>query len=130
VTTPLAELIASLRPVLHPGVYVFCAAPEGTSLAGVEVLATFREAEGTTLVLEERVARELGLDVQFRAAWITLSVNSDLAGVGLTAAFSRALADAGIACNIMAAIHHDHLFVPWERGPEALRVLEGLARGR
>ena len=36
-------------------------------------------------------------------ARITLMVHSDLEGVGLTAAVSGALADAGIACNMVAA---------------------------
>lgn len=126
----LDALIASLRPALHAGVYVFCAAPEKMSLAGVDLVATFREAEGLTLVLEESIARDLGLVPRFRAAWITLSVNSELAAVGLTAAVSAALAEAGIACNILAALQHDHLFVPWERGREALGILEGLMRRR
>jgi len=58
---------------------------------------------------------------------ITLEVHSALEGVGLTAAVSTALADAGIACNVIAAFHHDHLFVPWERREEALGVLEKLS---
>lgn len=127
-TTRLDELIAGLRPVLHPGVYVFCPAPKNPPL--IDAIATFREQEGTTLVLEEQRARELGLEVKFRSAWITLTVNSELTDVGLVAAFSRALEDAGISCNVFSPIHHDHLFVPWEQGADALRVLEGLARGR
>lgn len=126
----LDALIASLRPVLHKGVYVFCVAPEKMSLVGVDAVATFREAEGLTLVLEESIARDLGLVPRFRAAWITLSVNSDLGAVGLTAAVSGALTEAGIACNILAALQHDHLFVPWERAQEALGILEGLMHRR
>ena len=62
----------------------------------------------------------------FRSAWITLRVHSDLAAVGLTAAFARALADAGIACNVVAGVHHDHLFVPADRAGDALAALRAL----
>jgi hypothetical protein len=40
---------------------------------------------------------------------------------------SGALAGAGIACNVVAGYHHDHLFVPWERREEALAILQRLA---
>jgi uncharacterized protein len=43
------------------------------------------------------------------------------------AAMSGALGGAGIACNIVAGFHHDHLFVPWERRDEALVILKRLA---
>ena len=59
---------------------------------------------------------------------ITLQVYSDLEGVGLTAAVATALARRGIPCNVVAALHHDHLFVPEGKGPAALRCLEALIR--
>ena len=46
-------------------------------------------------------------------------MHSDLEAVGLTAAFARALADAGIACNVVAGVRPDHLFVPAERAADA-----------
>jgi len=67
--------------------------------------------------------------VRLRAAWLTLAVASDLHDVGLTAAVAGALADAGIACNVLAAVHHDHLFVPLERADAALAALAALQRG-
>ncbi len=60
------------------------------------------------------------------AAWITLRVDSTLEQVGLTALFSRALADTGISCNVLAGLRHDHLLVPADRADEALEVLRGL----
>jgi hypothetical protein len=53
-------------------------------------------------------------------------VNSALDEVGLTALVSRVLADAGISCNVIAGMAHDHLFVDWDRGEEALALLQGL----
>jgi hypothetical protein len=49
-----------------------------------------------------------------------------LADVGLTARFSRTLADAGISCNVIAGLAHDHLFVPWDQGAQALALLRAL----
>jgi uncharacterized protein len=54
-------------------------------------------------------------------------VHSDLAAVGLTAAFAGALASEGISCNVIAGFHHDHLFVPWERRADAMAALGRLA---
>jgi hypothetical protein len=59
-------------------------------------------------------------------AMITLNVYSALDGVGLTAAVATALAKAGIACNMVAALNHDHVFVPSERREEALAVMLAL----
>ena len=36
------------------------------------------------------------------------------------------LADAGISCNVIAGLAHDHLFVDWEAGLRALALLREL----
>jgi hypothetical protein len=51
-------------------------------------------------------------------------VHSALDGTGLTAAVSAALAAAGIPCNMVAAFHHDHVFVPAAMAARALAVLQ------
>jgi len=90
-------------------------------------IATFREDEGVSAIVPSAIADELGqAGPDFRR--ITLKVNSDLEGVGLTAATSAALTAVGIACNMVAALHHDHVFVPAARGKQALSVLEKLSR--
>ena len=55
-------------------------------------------------------------------------MHSSLQAVGLTAAVADALADAGIACNAVAAYYHDHLFVPLDRADEASDILRRLSR--
>ncbi len=99
-------LISSMSPVLNPGVYVFCCLPgmPAEMPPGLQPLAAFQEKEGLTVILPETEALRANLPVLFRAAWITLTVHSDLQAVGLTAAFATALAEAGISCNVVAAV--------------------------
>jgi hypothetical protein len=47
--------------------------------------------------------------------------------VGLTAAVAGALADLGIPCNMVAAYHHDHAFVPEADADRAMEALRGLS---
>src|SRR5579885_1581922 len=104
----LAALLRELRPALNPGAYAFCVLPAGRGI-DFPTVGTFAEPEGMTVIVEEGVAAAHGLAPVFRAAWITLRVRSDLSAVGLTAAVARELAAAGIACNVVAAVRHDHL---------------------
>jgi uncharacterized protein len=122
----LVELVRNIRPRLNEGVFVYCSVPRGTDLRALDPIAFMREPEGDTLVLEESAATRAGLTVLFRAAWITLDVDSDLEAVGFTAMCSRALADAEISCNVIAGAHHDHLFVPLEQAETALLYLRDL----
>ena len=124
--TDLAELLATMAPQLNAGIWAWCALPADAALDGVDAIATMREAEGLTVVVAERDAVARGWAIAFRSAWITLTVHSDLAAVGLTAAFARALGDAGIPCNVVAGVHHDHLFVPVARAAEAMAALHAL----
>jgi hypothetical protein len=64
----------------------------------------------------------------FPAAWLTLTVDSSLEAVGLTAAFSAALAEAGIPANLLAGLRHDHILVPADRADDAVAPLRALAR--
>ena len=121
--TPLTELLRQLDPYLHEGTYAFCACPRNAAPAQFEPLAMFLEDEGCSLIVTESTAQRAQLPVMFRAAWITLRVNSELHALGLTAAVATALADAGIPCNMLAALRHDHVFVPVEMAGRAMLAL-------
>lgn len=124
--TDLPELLRQLSPTLHGGVYVFVSVPVEFDYSALQPIAMFLEAEGRTLVLRDDQAQAAALDVLFRAAWITLSVHSDLQAIGLTAAVAAALTQAGISCNVLAGAFHDHVFVPVECAATAIGVLKGL----
>lgn len=115
-------MVAGMTPELKPGAYVFCAAGD-RDWAALQPLAMFREAEGVSLILERDAALAAGFPVEAPMALITLNVYSALDGVGLTAAVATALAQVGIACNMVAALNHDHVFVPEDRAYEAVEIL-------
>ncbi|OTP80042.1 ACT domain-containing protein [Caballeronia sordidicola] len=124
----LNTLLASMSPELQPGVYVYASVPFDTDMSALAPVATFREREGLTLILEESEALKAGIEPMFRAAWITLTVHSDLQAVGLTAAFATALGKANVSCNVVAAAYHDHVFVPIESAGTAMAALLQLQR--
>jgi hypothetical protein len=124
----LNTLLASMSPELQPGVYIYASVPFNAELSGVTPIATFREREGLTLIVEESEALKAGINPMFRAAWITLTVHSDLQAVGLTAAFATALGKANVSCNVIAAAYHDHVFVPIESADNAMAALQQLQR--
>lgn len=125
--TELQKLLTGLQPHLHDGAYVFVTVPDTFEFDRQEVICTFRESEGTTLILPKAKANALGLSYDFVAAWITLQVHSSLHAVGLTAKVSAALAEQRISCNVIAAYHHDHIFVDAKDADLAMQVLAALA---
>jgi uncharacterized protein len=124
----LETLLRSADPELRPGRFVFVVVHDEALLDQLDPEATIRESEGLTAVVRRERADALGVPYDYLAAWITLRVHSALDAVGLTAAVSRALAAAGLSCNVLAGLHHDHLLVPAGRADEALAVLRELSR--
>ena len=117
-------MLAGMEPTLREGSYRFV--PHGPDEDFIDLLhrtfAMVREDEGMTLVIRAR--RD---DPGPLFAGITLQVHSALEGVGLSAAVATALAKADIPCNVIAAYHHDHLFVPWEQREAAMAILKQLS---
>lgn len=111
----LSRLLQGLRPRLYPERYAFAATAEPTLRPNQ--FALVREDEGLTSIHP---------DPQGEWARISLEIHSRLDAVGLTAVMASRLADLGISVNIIAALRHDHLFVPWDRREEALECLRSL----
>jgi hypothetical protein len=119
-----------MRPRLNEGVYVFVSVPPDYDSALFNPIATIIEDEGMSMIVEESQVLGTEIEIIFRAAWITLTVDSDLNAVGLTAAVAKALADKGISCNVVAGAYHDHVFVPIELVGEAMAALNRLQKSR
>jgi hypothetical protein len=125
--TDLKELLKTLKPKHNPGDYVFCMVNDLTKIALSDIIMFFKEGEGITIIIRKELADSLKLPYSFMAAWITLTVHSSLAAVGLTSAFSKALSDKGISCNVVAAFYHDHIFVDKKDIDEAMNILVQLS---
>eukprot|EP00944_MAST-04C_sp_MAST-4C-sp1_P009071 g9071.t1 len=129
--TDLKKLISGMRPKLNTGDFVFCSIPRNSkdlysSIPRDKVIMEFKEREGITLILDKNNADKFCLKYEYVAAWLTLEIHSALDAVGLTAAVSSSLAAANISANVVAAYHHDHIFVNAKDGTKALDVLESL----
>ncbi len=119
----LDRLLKTMKPTLHMGEYVFCTTQDTNRVKVSDIISFFREQEGVTLIIEKKVADSLNLDYSFVASWITLTVHSSLEAVGLTAAFSAALAKENISCNVIAGYFHDHIFVDKKDAEKAMKRL-------
>ena len=121
--TDLAVMLASLRATRRPGVFTMVESPQPD--VDLEQVAHARVDEEFTIsyVVAIDDARRSGLQPTGEFAWLTLTVQSSLDAIGLTAHVSRVLAERGIPCNVLAGVRHDHLLVPAARAAEALAAL-------
>ena len=124
--TNLQQLLEKASPHLNEGEFVFCTLSPGLEVDWQKAVGIFREKEGVTMIISRELADELNQHYETVFSWITLEVHSSLEAVGLTAAFSAALAAAGISCNVIAAYYHDHIFVPQRDASKAMQVLSTL----
>lgn len=125
--TNLKKLIQGMSPTLHEGEYVFAIVSDLSKIDRQDTICEFKEKEGTTVVIERKKADDLKVSYEFVASWITLEINSSLEAVGLTAAFSTALAELSISCNVIAGFYHDHIFVNTKDAHNAMEVLKNLS---
>lgn len=126
--TNLSLLLTEMNPILNSGKYVFVTIETPYKIDLSNVLMTFKEKEGTTLIIEKNKADLMNLKYDYIAAWITLSIHSALEAVGLTAAVAKALAESEIGCNVVAAYYHDHIFVDYKDADKAIHVLNNLKK--
>jgi len=112
----LEQLINGMSPRLLDDEYVFLSFVDAEygDYASLKPFAVVTESEGLTLIVEKTLAIQQGFEFDGSYQAITLEVHSSLDAVGLTAAFSGALAKANISANVVAGFYHDHIFVQSE----------------
>lgn len=116
-------LLNTMKPKLNDGEFVFCTLKDLALVDLKGIVLLFKEEEAMTIIVKKETADALNLGYSFIASWITLTVYSSLEAVGLTAAFSRALSEGGISCNVVAAFYHDHIFVDRKDAKKAMEIL-------
>ncbi len=121
--TDLSAMLATLGVQRRPGVFAYIAVNVPTPGLIASAHAMVKEGRLTTIVLPVDAAERAGQSTDAQFAWLTLTVQSSLDAVGLTAAVSARLAAAGIPCNVLAGYHHDHLLVPVDRVDHAIDAL-------
>lgn len=121
------KLLKTMKPTLNVGDYVFSTVKSLAPFDLKDIILFFKESEGITVVVEKDIADKMRLDYSYVASWITLTVHSSLEAVGFTAAFSKALADENISCNVVAAHFHDHIFVHKKDSEKAITILSRLS---
>ena len=126
--TDLKKLLQGMKPKRNEGEFVFCTVASAQRATALDPLCMFQEEEAVTVVISKQRADEAGLPYSVVCAWITLTVHSSLEAVGLTAAVSKALTEANISCNVVAAYYHDHIFAPIKDAEIAMDVLENLSK--
>lgn len=122
----LNKLLSDLNPELLDDDYVFCSVQELP--LDIEVLSIFQEEEGLSLICTRHQAELFKLAFEGHFRCITLNVLSSLEAVGLTAAVSEVLTKANISANVVAAYHHDHVFVPSKDALKALEAIHELSK--
>ena len=126
--TNLNIILKSIDPILNKGEYVFCTIENILRIDFSKIISFIKEENAYSIIIGKEYALQLSLPFSESFAWITLSVHSSLEAVGLTALFSRLLADNGLSCNVVAGYYHDHIFVLHPFAQQAMELLKGLAR--
>ena len=114
------------KVILNRGEYVFCFIEDINKININNIICSFKESEGYSIIISKEEAIKNNLPFYFVSAWITLEIDSTLDSVGITSAFSKKLTKAGISCNVIAAYHHDHVFVPYLDKHKAMKILSDM----
>jgi len=105
-----------LIPKLRDGAFEFMRT-RGAPNVPKNAAAMIMEDEDMTLVMPTDEVDE------YSFAWISLVQETSLHATGITKAFSAALSDAGIPCNVLAGFKHDHILVPYALKEMAMEII-------
>ncbi len=126
----LADILSHLKANMLEQSFVFISIDSTSdhNLNVAHIFATVKEEEGLTLIVDKEYEDKYSTEDAAEFSCITLEVHSSLEAVGLTAAFSNALAKHNISCNVIAGYYHDHIFVEKRKAVQALEIINALSK--
>jgi len=124
--TNLQEVLNNMQLSCDELEYGFAMTNESVEIFAADVLGTFQESEGLTILATKQYLEDKGLSYKGPFAKLTVEVNTSLELVGLTAVLASKLAEKGISANVFAAYYHDHIFVQYEARKEAVAALSSI----
>ena len=122
----LKETLSSIKVSCDGIEYGFASIENNADIDRNKVLATFQENGRVALIASAEYLSAQKIEQEGPYAKLTIDIHTSLELVGLTAVLATKLADNGISANVVAAFYHDHVFVPYERKDEAVRLIESL----
>ncbi len=80
-------MLKTLSPKLNDGAYVFCTITGSVIIDQTDIVGSFKEKEGLTVILAKDLADKYDFSYTYIAAWITLTVHSSLEAIDLPLRF-------------------------------------------
>lgn len=122
----LSEVLKSLQVSCDNVEYGFASLKNKITFIDAEVLGTFKENEGLTIIASKDYFIRNKIKYQGSYAKLTIDVHTSLELIGLTPVLAGKLADNKISANVIAAYFHDHIFVQYESRQKAIDALYAL----
>lgn len=107
--TNLQEVLSSIKVSCDDVEYGFATVSAGTKISIEEVIGTFAESEGLTVIASKEYLADKKLPFEGPFAKLSIEVYTSLELIGLTAVLATRLAEQGISANVVAAYFHDHV---------------------
>ena len=127
--TNLQETLDSMAVSCDEVKYGFANTSIDTGFDPANVLCTFKEEEGLTLIAPSDYLDSMKVTSEGPYAKLTVEVHTSLELVGLTAVLASKLAEQEISANVVAAYFHDHVFVQYNKRHNAIEALNSLKTG-
>lgn len=124
--TNLSEALKSLQVTCDNLEYGFASIKDKQTIIGNEIIGTFKEKEGITIIATKDYFESNGIKYEGSYAKLTIEVHTSLELVGFTAAFAKKLAENKISANVVAGFFHDHIFVQFGLRQKAIDALLSL----
>jgi uncharacterized protein len=124
--TNLLRVLKSLTVLCDNVEYGFATIKDKPATIDNQILGTFREAEGITIIATKEYLKRNKIEYQGPYAKLTIKAHTSLDLVGLTAVLATKLAEEKISANVVAAYFHDHIFVQFELCQKSIEILDNL----